>query len=339
MSTNFRWFTVAVLSAAAVLPVRAQAQVQSGNVRSGNGVNYVRAARSVPSRSFVAAPSFHPAPIRRPTFNAARIQNFNGAQQSASIGMRTRPTFQPLQRVVAPNLGNRQSVTGSGTLNLNVGTNRIANSNPAPQGTSSNQQLPQPNNSSHATVSARNHVFAQRSANWHSDWDHNHDHWWHGHLCHFVNNVWVIFEVGFNPWWSYDYPYDYYNSLPEPSSQYSVGSIDYYAPSEYEPNGQTYIYNPNDYTDHQNGGGYDDQGQYEKQDDNSSSSADRDIAVETVAAAQDELAREGYYHGPIDGVFSPETHRAVKDFQRDSGLNETGYLSRETRNALELDVK
>jgi peptidoglycan hydrolase-like protein with peptidoglycan-binding domain len=63
------------------------------------------------------------------------------------------------------------------------------------------------------------------------------------------------------------------------------------------------------------------------------------IAVETVAAAQDELAREGYYHGPIDGVFSEDTHRAVKDFQRDNGLNETGYLSRETRNALELDVK
>ena len=65
----------------------------------------------------------------------------------------------------------------------------------------------------------------------------------------------------------------------------------------------------------------------------------REIMRGTVAAAQDELAREGYYHGPIDGVFSEDTHRAVKDFQRDNGLNETGYLSRETRNALELDVK
>ena len=41
----------------------------------------------------------------------------------------------------------------------------------------------------------------------------------------------------------------------------------------------------------------------------------------------------------MDGVFSAETHRAVMDFQRDNGLNVTGYLSRETRNALELDVK
>jgi len=270
-------------------------------------------------------------------FNTARIQNINGAQRVGPIG--PRPTFESAQRFVAPNLGNQQSAAASGTLNLNLATNRFASTDPAPQGTSSNQQLPQANNSNHAAGSARNHVFAQRSANWHSDWDHNHDHWWHGHLCRFVNNVWVIFEVGFNPWLSYDYPYDYYDSLPEPPSSYSVGSIDYYAPSKYEPTGQTYIYNPNDYTDRQNGGGYYDQMQYEKQDDNSSSSADRDIAVETVAAAQDELAREGYYHGPIDGVFSEDTHRAVKDFQRDNGLNETGYLSRETRNALELDVK
>ena len=245
MSTNFRWFTVAALSAAAVLPVpvRAQAQMQSGNVRSGNGVNYVRAARSVPSRSVVAAPSFHPTPIRRPTFNAARIQNFNNAQQSASIGMGTRPTFQPLQRVVAPNLGNRQSVTGSGMLNLNLGTNRIANSNPAPQGTSSNQQLAQTNNSSRVSGNnPRNHVFAQRSANWHPDWDHNHDHWWHGHLCHFVNNTWIIFEVGFNPWWWYGYPYDY-NYSP-----YSYGSTGY-SPYGYAPNGYSYGYNSGYYND------------------------------------------------------------------------------------------
>lgn len=335
MNTNFRWFAVAVLSTVAVLPVRAQVQVQNTDVRGGNGVNYVRAAPPAPPRSLTAS-SFRPAPIRRPMFNAARIQNIKGAQPVGSIDPRR--TFQPPQHLVAPNLGNQQSANASGTLNLNVVTNRVASSDPAPQGTSSNQRLPQANNSSHAAGSTRNHVFAQRSANWHSDWDHNHDHWWHGHLCHFVNNVWVIFEIGFNPWWSYDYPYDYYGSLPEPSSQYSVGSIHYYSPSEYEPNGQTSIYNPND-TDRQNGGGYDDQGQYGKQDDNSSSSADRDIAVETVAAAQDELAREGYYHGPIDGVFSEDAHRAVKDFQRDNGLNETGYLSRETRNALELDVK
>ena len=54
MNTNFRWFTVAVLSAVAVLPVRAQVQVQNTNVRGGNGVNYVNrhgeTGLAVPSR-------------------------------------------------------------------------------------------------------------------------------------------------------------------------------------------------------------------------------------------------------------------------------------------------
>src|ERR1700746_1589967 len=103
MNTNFRWFTDPVLSAVAALPVRAQVQVQNTNVRGGNGLNYVRVARPAPPRSF-AGSSFHPAPIRRPMFNAARIQNINGAQPVRSIS--PRPTFQSPQRFVAPNLGN-----------------------------------------------------------------------------------------------------------------------------------------------------------------------------------------------------------------------------------------
>ena len=334
MNTNLRWFTVAALSAAAVLPMWAQAQVQSSNVRSGNGVNYVRAARPAPPRGFVGAPSFHRAPIRsfnQPGFNPARVQNVNGAQRFGSIGVGPRPTFRPPQRFVAPNLGNQQSATASGTINLNLTTNRVANSNSVPRDTSGNQQSARADNSNRVS-NARNHVFTKRSANWHPDWDHDHDHWWHGHLCHFVNNIWIIFDVGFNPWWSYDYPYDY------SYSPYSYGSNDY-SPSGYDPNGYSYGYDSGYYNNGQNGDGYYDNSQYENQGDNSSSSPDRDIAAETVAAAQDELSREGYYHGPIDGVFSAETHRAVMDFQTDNGLNVTGYLSRETRNALELDVK
>ena len=331
---RFRWFTAAALTAAGVLPVPAQAQVQRSNVRSGGGVSYVRVARPAP-RSFVAGPSFHPAPIRsfnRPTVNAARVQNVNGVQQSASIEMEPRPTFRPPQRFVPPNLGNRQSATVSGTPNLNLGTDRITNSNPAPQGTSGNQQLAQTNNSNRISGNnPRNHVFAQRSANWHPDWDHNHDHWWRGHLCHFVNNTWIIFEIGFYPWWSYGYPYDY-GYYP-----YSYGSYGQ-SPYGYDPYGYSYGNNSGYYTDGQNDGYYDN-GQYENQDSTSNSSSDQEIVAEIVAAAQDELSLEGYYHGPIDGLFSPEMHRAVRDFQRDNGLNVTGYLTRETRNALGLEGK
>ncbi|MGH8100930.1 MAG: peptidoglycan-binding domain-containing protein [Chthoniobacterales bacterium] len=252
--------------------------------------------------------------------------------------MAGRPTFRPQPRFVAYNLRNQRPATASGALNLNIATSRIANGKPAPGGAASNQQLTQANNSSR--VSGSNHVFTHRSAKWHSDWNHDRDHLWHGHLCRFVNNVWIIYNVGFYPWWYYEYPYDYGYA---PDSSDSSDTL----PSEYDPSGSSYGYaSPGaNYNDGQNGGADYDQGQYENQGDNqdeaqnddSSSPADRDIGVETVSAAQDELSREGYYHGPVDGAFNPDTHRAVTDFQRDNGLNVTGYLSRETRNALELD--
>jgi len=246
--------------------------------------------------------------------------------------MEPKPTFRPPQHFVPPNLGNQQSATASGTLNLNLGTNRIANSNQVAQATG-NQQLVQTNNSNRVSGNnPRNHVFAQRSANWHPDWDRNHDHWWHGHLCHFVNNTWIIFEIGVYPWWWYGYPYDlgYY--------PYSYGSYGY-SPYEYNPSGYSSGYNSGYYTDGQNGDGYYDNGQYDGQGNGVNPSSDQDIVAQIVAAAQHELSLEGYYNGPIDGVFSPETHRAVRDFQRDNGLNVTGYLTPETRNALGLDVK
>jgi len=220
-------------------------------------------------------------------------------------------------------------------MNLNI--TRIAKDNSASQGTGNNQSLRQAKDPNHPSGSGRNHVFTHRSDKWHSDWDHNRDHLWHGHLCHFANHVWIVYDVGFYPWWYYQYPYDYSyvpdssdssDTLPEPNpARYSYATV---------PN---YYY----YTGQNDGGDYDQEGNQDDsqaENDNQSvesSPADRDIAAETVSAAQDELAREGYYHGPIDGVFSPETHRAVSDFQKDNDLNVTGYLSRETRNALELD--
>jgi hypothetical protein len=337
MNSNFRWFVVAALTAAVVLPVRAQAQVQNSNVRGGNRVSSVQGARPAPARNVAAAPLFHGPPMRsvnHPPFNGGRFQNFNGVRRFGSVRMGPGLAFRPPERFIGYDLANRRPATASGTLNLNLATSRIANEkNPASQSTRNNEQLARANDPNRASGSARNHVFTHRSDKWHSDWDHDHDHVWHGHLCHFANNTWIIYDVGFYPWWYYEYPYDYgyapdssdsSDTLPEPDpSRYSYASVG------------------TNYSNSQNGGAGYDQGQYENQDetqsDDSSSPADRDIAAETVSAAQDELAREGYYHGPIDGVFSQDTHRAVSDFQKDNGLSVTGYLSRETRNALELD--
>ena len=153
----------------------------------------------------------------------------------------------------------------------------------------------------------RNHVVAQRSGNWHRDWDRGRDHWWNGHHCRFINGSWVIFDFGFYPSGPYWYPYDYY-------------AYDYYPYS--------YNYDP----------GYDDSGGYQGEeyyDQNSYESSDQ-YTDSTVATAQERLAREGYYRGEIDGTFGPEARRAVMRYQSDHGLRVTGRLNMDTLHALGL---
>ena len=61
------------------------------------------------------------------------------------------------------------------------------------------------------------------------NWDRGRDHFWHGHRCHWHNNAWVIFDLGFYPWdygWGY-YPYGAY-------SYYDGGYYDDGAQSEYD---------------------------------------------------------------------------------------------------------
>jgi hypothetical protein len=146
----------------------------------------------------------------------------------------------------------------------------------------------------------RNHVVAQHSADWHRDWDRNRDHWWRGHRCRFVNGSWFIFDFGFDPWWPYWWsPYNYY--------AYSYYPYGYY-PTVYQ-------------------GGYydDDQSGYLDQ-----------YSDSTVAAAQERLAQRGYYRGAIDGVFGPETRRAIARYQSKHGLRVSGYLTADTLQDLGL---
>ena len=149
---------------------------------------------------------------------------------------------------------------------------------------------------------ARAHVFARRSADWHRDWDRHQDHWWHGHRCRFVNGSWFIYDFGFYPydyWYPYGYPYDEY-------------AYDYY-PYGYDPG--------------EGDADYYSQGAYDSSDQNADS---------TVAAAQEQLARQGYYRGEIDGVFGRATRRAIMRYQGDHGLRVTGTINTETLHALGL---
>jgi hypothetical protein len=153
-----------------------------------------------------------------------------------------------------------------------------------------------------SSTNTTSHIYARRSADWQQNWDRSCDHWWRGHRCRFVNNTWIIFDLGFTPW--YGYPYDYYASSYYPYG-YDAGYYD---------------------------SGYYDSGYYGQGDYYSSDQYD----ASTVAAAQEQLARQGYYRGPIDGIFGRGTRRALIRYQSDNGLRVTGDLTSDTLELLGL---
>jgi Putative peptidoglycan binding domain len=155
----------------------------------------------------------------------------------------------------------------------------------------------------------------------------------------------VIFNVGFYPWWPWDYPDDYYYGYGLPyngySSPYSAYDIPYsynYDPGYYDSGdyqGQM-DYDQNSYPDQSQGyydstvyqaGAYYDPNDYSDQSQSNYS---------IVVTAQERLAREGYYHGETDGALSSEMQKAVKRYQITNGLRPTGYLDNETLGVMGL---
>jgi peptidoglycan hydrolase-like protein with peptidoglycan-binding domain len=57
-----------------------------------------------------------------------------------------------------------------------------------------------------------------------------------------------------------------------------------------------------------------------------------------TTAVQTQLQTAGYYKGPIDGIYGPQTADAVKQLQSDNGLPATGYVDKATALALEAKV-
>src|SRR5207244_3626058 len=236
-------------------------------------------------------------------------QSFGGGrmiysgQRFSSVGMRA-PRSMEFRPNTVRSIGSDQFTRGNikrgnrSTQFSNAGNRAVTNlrrdSNGAGQVRSGNN-LP---------TNWRNHVVTQHSANWQRNWDRSRDHVWRGHHCRFINGSWVIFDFGFDPWWPYWYPYDYYG-------------YGYY--------GDPYAYDSSYYDAGAYGDAYSDQNGYADQSTNS-----------IVAAAQERLAREGYYHGQIDGVAGPETRRAVARYQGNHGLRVTGALTTDTLEALGL---
>ena len=195
------------------------------------------------------------------------------------------------------------------------------------------------NRDNHLRRDWQKHVFGHRSGGWHRDWNRNCDHWWNGHQCSFINGSWVIFNLGFSPWWPSYYPDDYYYYYGFPNDGYGSSTYGYdypnsynYDPGNYDSGdyqGQMY-YDQNSYPDQSQG--YYDSGVYQTQayDDPNAYNDESQSEDSTIVAAQERLARQGYYRGETDGVLSPEMQKAIRRYQNTNGLRQTGYLDSDT---------
>ncbi|MBI4526843.1 MAG: peptidoglycan-binding protein [Deltaproteobacteria bacterium] len=61
------------------------------------------------------------------------------------------------------------------------------------------------------------------------------------------------------------------------------------------------------------------------------------MAKEDVKKAQQALKEKGHDPGPVDGIIGPRTQAALKAFQQAQGLNASGQLNDETKQALGLE--
>jgi putative peptidoglycan binding protein len=353
-----------VLASAAMI-----VQLKAGDVRPGAATHRGAIARPGPvahAGSAAHAPvrsggisSFHP----MPTHNFGGRSIYSGPR-SSSFGMRSAaPRTFPRHPVYQ----NRVTITRSGpftAVTINQGNVAANHRNPAvtsmwnPRNTGSNfanRNVVRNGNNIRNANNARNgnrrlrgdwqkHVFARQSGNWHRDWDRHCDHWWNGHRCSFVNGSWVIFNIGFVPWWpSWSYPDDYYYDYGFPNDGYGSSTYGYnspysynYDPSYYDSGdyqGQMY-YDQNSYPD-QSQGSYDSM-VYQTEVDSDQNADGNYSANDVVVAAQERLARQGYYHGETDGTYTPEMQKAVKNYQITNGLRASGYLDADTLSVMGL---
>ncbi len=330
-----KWLSVVVFASVGMI-----AQANPGGFHAGTGASHGGAvAHRAPAVHAPMRPggfsSFHSTPMR-----AYGSRPFYSGQRYSSFGMRTyRPTGFRQPSIYR----DRATFTRSGPFT--AATIRQPNqSNRFPRFASYRNQratsvwnqrntgIQFGNGNNHLRADWRNHVFSQRSANWHGDWDRHSDHWWNGHRCHFFNGSWVIFNVGFDPWWpSWYYPDDS-NAYGYPYSGYDVPDSYNYDPGYYDSGdyqGQMY-YDQNAYPDQSQGyydsSVYQTEAYYDPSGDADQSQPNYSIIV----AAQERLARKGYYRGETDGALNPEMQKAVRRYQITNGLRPTGDLDSDT---------
>src|SRR5438477_3907811 len=302
MKTKFYWVAL-LASAALTAPVQAGGSSHGGG--GGGGGGHFAAAGPGPARSG-GSPSFHSMPMRG--FGGGQMiysgQRFPSTALRSPRSMEFRPQY--VRSNAGRAIGSDQFTRG----NINRGNRSTQFSNAGNRAVTNLRRdgngAGQVRSGNNLPANWRNHVVAQHSGNWQRNWDRSRDHAWRGHHCRFINGSWVIFDFGFDPWWPYwYYPYNYY--------------ADGYYPYQYG-------YDP----------GYYASGAYQSDEYYGQNGYGNAYADSTVASAQQQLAREGYYRGQIDGVLGPATRAAIAQFQTNHGLRVTGALTTDTLGALGL---
>jgi Putative peptidoglycan binding domain len=340
-----KWLSVAVFASVGMI-----AQANPGGFHAG-AVAHSAPAIHAPMRHGGFS-SFHSTPMRaygsRPLYSGRRYSSF-GMRSSPSTAYRrpyiyssrgsftrsgpfTAATIRQRNRIAS--FANHRNPAGASVWNQRNGGSQFRNGNNVRNG------------NNHLRGDWQKHVFARHSGDWHRDWNHHSDHWWNGHRCCFINGSWMIFNTGFDPWWPYwSYPdyyaygspyyggYDYPNSYGY-DSPYSYD----YQPGDYDSGdyqGQQY-YDQNSYPDQSQG--YYDSSVYQTEAyyDPNGYTDQSQSNYSVVVAAQERLAREGYYHSESDGALGPEMRQALRSYQSSHGLPTTGYLDRDTVAAMGL---
>ena len=172
-------------------------------------------------------------------------------------------------------------------------TNRVVNSRPTAVGNRATASAARQSGTSARPVlgGRTDHIAERHDQNWHGDWDRRHAHFFNHRFFVFDDGFWFGLDPGYFPW-DY-YPYDAYDYYPY---DYYPG---YYADTE------PYYYSECVYSD-------------------------TPVADPTVSAVQTQLGQQGYYNGPVDGIFGQETRDAVAKYQIDKNLDVTGSLSAQT---------
>lgn len=352
-------FAVALVSSAVTIAQANPGAVPAARSASRGGPVTRSAPVHAPMRPGGVA-SFRSTPMR--SYGSGRP--FYSGQRSRSFGMRSSPTFAYRRPVYS----GRSRVTRSGPYAIATIGNRVApianRRNPAVTRVwnQRNTQFRNGNNlrnannfrngnnlrsvnnfrnrNNHLRHDWQKHVFAHASGDWHRDWNRNCDHWWNGHRCSFINGTWVIFSLGFSPWWPSYYPDDYFYDYGFPNDGYGSSTYGYDYPNSYNypdynsgnNQGQMYYDQNSSYPDQSQGGGYYDSGVYQTEvyDDPNGYSGQSQADDSIIVAAQERLARQGYYRGETDGVLSAEMHKAIRRYQSTNGLRQTGDLDSDT---------